>query len=329
MGRGIAVTNYIHTKIREMHESGATIKEIMDAFSVSRQTVYNYCHHPSQHPNPKGCPLCLSSSDCRRLFAISQKNPTKSAKRLAKLVGLSCSSRTIQRELRRKGFYRECVKKTTQVPSAIAMKRMAFAKEHLPKGGHFWKRVIFSDEKKWNLKGNDGYVSIWREKTHKYTCETDLHRRPGIMVWGAICENGAAYICRIKGRITAAAYQKMLEDEIFGVDLTNLPEDFVFQQDNAPVHVARSSIDYFKRKEIPLLTWPTYSPDLNIIENLWGIVSNKVYEDGREYKTADELWDSVSHHFLTVSYETIKNLYQSIPGRLISVIEKGGKRTDY
>jgi hypothetical protein len=31
-----------------------------------------------------------------------------------------------------------------------------------------------------------------------------------------------------------------------------------------------------------------YSPDLNIIENLWGIVSNKVYDYGKEYKTADE-----------------------------------------
>jgi hypothetical protein len=65
------------------------------------------------------------------------------------------------------------------------------------------------------------------------------------------------------------------------------------------------------------------------IENLWGIVSNKVYEDGKEYKTADELWDSVSHHFLAISHETIKNLYQSIPGHLISVVEKGGKRTGH
>ena len=69
-------------------------------------------------------------------------------------------------------------------------------------------------------------------------------------------------------------------------------------------------------------------PDIYIIKNLWGIVSNKVYEDGKEYKTADELWKSVCHHFLTISCDTIKNLYQSIPECLISVIEKGGKRTD-
>jgi hypothetical protein len=122
------------------------------------------------------------------------------------------------------------------------------------------------------------------------------------MVCGGISENSVAYICRMEGKITAAAYQKMLEDEIFGIDLTNLPENFIFQQDNAPVHDAHTSKDYFERKEIPLLTWAPYSPDLNIIENLWGIVSNKVYEDGKEYKTADELWDSVSCHFLAYKF---------------------------
>lgn len=329
MGRGLAVPPYIHTKIREMRENGATIQEIMEEYCVSRSSVFRACHPPCQPQNPRGRPRSLTPSDRRRLFALSRRNPTKSARVLARLAGISCSSRTIQRELRKKDFVRVRVKKMPQVTPQVAVKRIAFAKEHLPKGGQFWSRVIFSDEKKWNLKGNDGYVSIWKEKTREYTFETDLRRRPGIMVWGAICANGAVYICRIKGKIKASTYQRMLEEEIFGQDLTNLPEDFIFQQDNAPVHVARSSMDYFERKQIQLLEWPPYSPDLNIIENVWGIVSHKVYEDGKEYKSADELWESVCHHFLTISYETIKELYRSIPERLISVIEMGGKRTAY
>ncbi len=65
----------------------------------------------------------------------------------------AASSHTIQRELWQKGFIREHVKKTPQIPSAAAMKRVASVKEQLPKGSQFWSRVIFSDEKKWNLKG--------------------------------------------------------------------------------------------------------------------------------------------------------------------------------
>jgi hypothetical protein len=58
------------------------------------------------------------------------------------------------------------------------------------------------------------------------------------MVWGAICENGAWYIQRISGRITAESYQKLLEDKIFNGDRLNLPPDFIFQQDNASAHAA-------------------------------------------------------------------------------------------
>lgn len=329
MGRGKAVTPYIRAKIREMRENGATVDEIMEEYSVSRMTVYRACHPQDQSPNPKGRPCLLSSSDRRKLFHLSRRNPTKPAWELAKHLGVSCSARTIQRELKKKDFVRKRVQKLPQVSQETASKRVAFVKEYLPKGVQFWSRVIFSDEKKWNLKGNDGYVSIWTEKTRKYTFETDLRCQPGVMVWGAICENGAAYLCRLKGKIKAVNYQKMLDDEIFGQDLTNLPEDFIFQQDNAPVHVARSSKAYFERRQIPLLKWPPYSPDLNIIKNLWAIVSKKVYENGKEYKTADELWESVCHHFLTIPYETIKKLYQSIPARLMRVLELGGKRTEY
>ena len=65
--------------------------------------------------------------------------------------------------------------------------------------------------------------------------------------------------------------------------------------------------------EIPLLEWPPYSPDLNIIENLWGIVSKRVYSDRKEYLTPDELWESVSEEFIAISMNTIQKMFESIP----------------
>ena len=99
MGHGIAVPPYVRTRIQEMRENGATIEEVMEEFSVSRRTVYRACQTSCQPPKSKGCPHSLSASDRRRLFDLSHRNPTKSARALANLVGISCSSRTIQREL--------------------------------------------------------------------------------------------------------------------------------------------------------------------------------------------------------------------------------------
>ncbi len=85
------------------------------------------------------------------------------------MVGISKSAQTVQQELRRKNFRKIRMKKLPKLsPSAIA-KRLAFAKHHLENPDHSWTRVIFSDEKKWNLCGNDGYVSIWKEEMQEYT----------------------------------------------------------------------------------------------------------------------------------------------------------------
>ncbi len=52
--------------------------------------------------------------------------------------------------------------------------------------------------------------------------------------------------------------------------------DFIFQQDLAPAHSAKATSTWFKDHGIPVLNWPANLPDLNPIENLWGIVKRKM-----------------------------------------------------
>ena len=56
-------------------------------------------------------------------------------------------------------------------------------------------------------------------------------------------------------------------------------EGCFFQQDNAAIHNA-SIIMKYSNKKIRLLDHPACSPDLNPIENLWGLIVAKVYEGG-------------------------------------------------
>ncbi len=194
-----------------------------------------------------------------------------------------------------------------------------------------WSKVLFSDESKFCISfGNQG-PRVWRksgEAQNPCCLKSSVKFPQSVMIWAAMSSAGVGPLCFLKSTVNAAIYQDILEhfmlpsaDKLYG------NADFIFQQDLAPAHTVKGTKSWFNDHGVTVLDWSANSPDLNPIENLWGIVKKKM-RDTRP-NNADELKATVKETWASIPPQQCHKLITSMPRRIEAVIKAKGAPTKY
>ncbi|GFU55091.1 transposable element Tcb2 transposase [Trichonephila clavipes] len=115
----------------------------------------------------RGRKSILSDVAKRKVLKDIKIDPKLSAVKLAaetsRIMGRSVSAETVRNVIRHSGYSSRVARKKPFISLQNQKKRLEFAKTHQLKTDNFWKKVIFSDESKFNIFGSGGRRTVWRK----------------------------------------------------------------------------------------------------------------------------------------------------------------------
>ena len=178
------------------------------------------------------------------------------------------------RHLKGLGLQYKKLKKTVRLTNSHKKLRVAIAKKCLKDRIDFSK-VVMTDEKKFKLDGPDNWFTYQGGPTNRQ--QRAMRQQGG---HGTVLPTGAIHLEYLEVKVDAIAYKITLKNKVIPCIRQHMGNDFVLQQDNAPVHTAGSIKSFLAEINVSALQWPSKSPDRNIVEHVWGWLVEEVDDVG-------------------------------------------------
>ncbi len=327
-------------KIVDMHQAGKTESAIGKQLGVKKSTVgaiirKRKTYKTTDNLPRSGAPRKISPRGVKMITRTVSKNPRTTRGDLVndlQRAGTKVTKATISNTLRRQGLKSCSARRVPLLKPVHVQARLKFAREHLDDPEEDWENVIWSDETKIELFGKNSTCRVWRRKNAelhpKNTIPTVKHGGGNIMLWGCFSAKGPGRLICVKERMNGAMYREILSENLLpSARALKMKRGWVFQHDNDPKHTTRATKEWLRKKHFKVLEWPSQSPDLNPIENLWRELKVRVAQ--RQPQNITALEEICMEEWAKIPATVCENLVKTYRKRLTSVIANKGYITKY
>ena len=214
-------------KIVVLREEGYSLSVIASKVKCSRSCVSKTLARLKETKSLKdrkrsGRPRISSLREDRALVRISTQNRRLTSSHLKRewqeTSGVLSSARTVRRRLDEAGLYGRVARRKPLLTDKHRRVRLEWAREREHWSARDWESIIWSDESKFNLIGNDGRVFVRRrvgeELLPECTKQTMKFGGGNVMVWGCISYNGIGPIVKVEGRMNSKDYIRILTGKL-------------------------------------------------------------------------------------------------------------------